>query len=238
MSLLRAVPPRVRFALGGLLARASASVTSSSVSTSFASAMSSIGSSTSAPRRPALVAAQPRGLALGADRACRGSACGRRPRPSSRSGQCRHSARNPTPHQRPVDARRGNLEPIGAVDRVGDIEHRRQRARDLLAILHRHRAVRPLRHDLHGAAVERRTRARAPGDSRAAASTGSTIAATRAASPCSTISRGSLSSCSGGGAGRLVPRCAAIAVTKKSGPRGTHSQNPILVMRCTYGREI
>ncbi len=57
-----------------------------------------------------------------------------------------------TAHQRPVDARRGNLQPIGAIDRIGDIEHRRQRARHRFAILDLHRSVRPFRHDLHGAA--------------------------------------------------------------------------------------
>ena len=57
-----------------------------------------------------------------------------------------------TPHQRPVDAGRGNLQPIGGFDRVGDIEHRRQRARGGLAVLDRHGAVRPFGHDLYGAA--------------------------------------------------------------------------------------
>ncbi len=55
-------------------------------------------------------------------------------------------------HQRPVDPGRGNLQPIGPVDRIGDIEHRRQRLRDRLAILDLHRSVRPFRHDLDGAA--------------------------------------------------------------------------------------
>ena len=55
-------------------------------------------------------------------------------------------------HQRTVEPRRGNFQPIGAVDRVGDIEDRRQRARNLFAILDRQRAVRPLGHDLHRAA--------------------------------------------------------------------------------------
>ncbi len=58
------------------------------------------------------------------------------------------------PHQRPVDAGRRHFEPIGAIDRVGDVEHRRQRARDGLAVLDRHGAVRPLGHDLDGAAGE------------------------------------------------------------------------------------
>ena len=56
------------------------------------------------------------------------------------------------PHQRPVEARRRKLQPIGAIDRIGDVEHRRQRPRRGLAILDRHAAVRPLGHDLHGAA--------------------------------------------------------------------------------------
>ncbi len=57
-----------------------------------------------------------------------------------------------TAHQRAIDARRGYLKPVGAVDRVGDVEHRRQRPRDRLAILDLHRAVGPLGHDLDGAA--------------------------------------------------------------------------------------
>ena len=57
------------------------------------------------------------------------------------------------PHQRPVDAGRRHFQPVGAVDRIGDVEHRRQRARGGFAILDQHRAVGPLGHDLHGAAV-------------------------------------------------------------------------------------
>ena len=57
-----------------------------------------------------------------------------------------------TAHQRTVDARRGNLQPVGALDRIGDVEHRRQRPRDRLAILDLHRAIGPLGHDLDGAA--------------------------------------------------------------------------------------
>ena len=55
-------------------------------------------------------------------------------------------------HQRPIDSGRGNLQPIGSVDWIGDIEYRRQRARHDLAVFDRHRAIRALRHDLHGAA--------------------------------------------------------------------------------------
>jgi hypothetical protein len=55
-------------------------------------------------------------------------------------------------HQRPVDTGRGNLQPIGLVDRVGDVQNRRQRPRDRLAIVDLHRSVGPFRHDLHGAA--------------------------------------------------------------------------------------
>ena len=47
---------------------------------------------------------------------------------------------------------RGNLQPVGAVDRIGDVEHRRQRPRNRLAILDLHRSVGPFRHDLDGAA--------------------------------------------------------------------------------------
>ena len=57
-----------------------------------------------------------------------------------------------TAHQRAVDAGRGNFQPVGALDRIGDVEHRRQRPRDRLAILDQHGAVGPLRHDLDGAA--------------------------------------------------------------------------------------
>ena len=60
------------------------------------------------------------------------------------------------PHQRPVDAGRRQLQPVGAIDRIGRVEHRRQRARARLAIVDRHRAVGPLGHHLHGAAVEPR----------------------------------------------------------------------------------
>jgi hypothetical protein len=58
-------------------------------------------------------------------------------------------------HQRPVDPGRGDLQPVLAIDRILDVEHRRERARGGLAILDQHRAVRPLRHDLHGAAGRR-----------------------------------------------------------------------------------
>ena len=70
-------------------------------------------------------------------------------------------------HQRPIDAGRGNLEPVGALDRIRDVEHRRQRARRRLAVLDRHRAVRALRHDLDGAARRGRTCAPAPAGSQA-----------------------------------------------------------------------
>jgi hypothetical protein len=42
--------------------------------------------------------------------------------------------------------------PVSALDRVGDVEHRRQRPRDRLAILDLHRTIRPFGHDLDGAA--------------------------------------------------------------------------------------
>jgi hypothetical protein len=57
-------------------------------------------------------------------------------------------------YQGPVHAGRGYFEPIGTLDRVGDIEHRRKRPRDRFAIIHRHGAVGTLGHDLDGAAVE------------------------------------------------------------------------------------
>ena len=148
---------------------------------------------------------------------------------------------------------RGNLQPVGAVDRIGDVEHRRQRARDGLAILDRHRAVRPLGHDLHGAAVDARKCARAPADSRGSSSTGSAMAATRAPGPArrsgaarrpaafatlrSSVRRCLLTLDSAD----CTPVPGPSRVTKKSGSRGTHSQKPIrtyhpTVMRCLYGR--
>ena len=59
-------------------------------------------------------------------------------------------------HQRPVDAGRGNFQPVGAVDRLVDVENRRQSPRNGLAVLDRHAAVRALRHDLDGGAVSGR----------------------------------------------------------------------------------
>ncbi len=55
-------------------------------------------------------------------------------------------------HQRAIHARRGNFQPVGAVHGISHIEHRRERARNRFAILHRHAAVRPFRHDLYRAA--------------------------------------------------------------------------------------
>ena len=57
------------------------------------------------------------------------------------------------PHQRPVDAGRRNLQPIGLLDRVGDVEHRRQRPRNRLAIVDLHGSIGPFGHDLDRAAV-------------------------------------------------------------------------------------
>ncbi len=60
-------------------------------------------------------------------------------------------------HQRPVDSRRRNLQPIGALHRIIDIEHRRQRLAHSLAIRDRHAAVGALRHHLHrGAGLPRK----------------------------------------------------------------------------------
>ena len=53
------------------------------------------------------------------------------------------------PHQRPVDAGRADLEHVGAGDRIGDIEQRRDGVADRGAVLDRHRrVVEPLGHDL------------------------------------------------------------------------------------------
>ena len=45
---------------------------------------------------------------------------------------------------------------VGDADVIIDIEHGRQSAADLLAIIHIHAAIGPFGHDLHGAAVLRR----------------------------------------------------------------------------------
>ena len=60
------------------------------------------------------------------------------------------------PHQRPVDAGRGHLERVLPLHGVVRVEHRRKAARDLRALLHRDRALRPLGHDLHGRPVASR----------------------------------------------------------------------------------
>ena len=159
-------------------------VTSSSVSTSLASLMSSIGSSTSASSPSAASSRRkPRGLALGAgEHAAKALAAVDRDFHLDLDQMAGIAVEIGFAHQRPVDAGRGNFQPVGAVDRVGDVEHRRQRARHRLAVLDRHGAVRPLRHDLHGAAVGGRNLAPAPAGSRVCSSTGSAIAATRAGS--------------------------------------------------------
>ena len=77
------------------------------------------------------------------------------------------------PHQRPVDAGRRQLQPIGAVDRIGDVEHRRQRARGGLAILDRSSCRRAARPSPARCSRRGRRRARAPADSRGSSSTGS-----------------------------------------------------------------
>ena len=61
-----------------------------------------------------------------------------------------------TADERAVDAGRGDFEVVGPVDRILDVEGRRDIARDGLAILDIHRPVGPLGHDLHGHAVQRR----------------------------------------------------------------------------------
>ena len=57
-----------------------------------------------------------------------------------------------TPHQRPVDPGRADLQRVGTLDRVGDVEHRRDRVADPGAVLHGHaaRTIDRLRHDLQG----------------------------------------------------------------------------------------
>ena len=129
------------------------------------------------------------------------------------------------PHQRPVDPGRGHFQPVLGLDRVLDVEHRRERARSRLAILDRHRAVRPLRHDLHRAA-------RRAGDAHAhqpiaeaRRAPASASAATRAATPCSMMSRGSAMSCD---VDRSHAANARPSGNKKERvPGGAHSQKPI-----------
>ena len=135
--------------------RRSDSAISASVRTSLASAISSIGSRTSGSSPAAAIgAAQPRACRLRR----RASSPRKRLRPSTGAAisilrdMAGIAVEIRAPHQRPVDAGRRHFQPIGALDRIGGIEHRRQRARGGLAILDRHRAVRPLGHDLHGAA--------------------------------------------------------------------------------------
>ncbi len=50
--------------------------------------------------------------------------------------------------QRAVDAGRGNLQPVGRRNRVLDVQRRRQRIVDRLAVVDGQRSVRPLGHDL------------------------------------------------------------------------------------------
>ena len=124
---------------------------------------------------------------------------------------------------------RGNLQPIGAIDRVGDVEHRRQRARNRLAILDRHvpSGRSAMICTVQPSAPDTRTRtSRKPRPS----STGSAMAATRAATPLDDQPR------FGG-----IRRGASVRVRvwfkwlanghvrnkKERAPGGTHSQNPI-----------
>ena len=55
-------------------------------------------------------------------------------------------------HQRPVDAGRGDLQPVGLREQVLDVERRRQIFARALAILDRYRPVGAFGHDLHGCA--------------------------------------------------------------------------------------
>ena len=55
-------------------------------------------------------------------------------------------------HQRTINAGRGNFQPVDLRNGIFEIENRRQRNADLLAIIDIHRAVGPLGHDLQGAA--------------------------------------------------------------------------------------
>ena len=140
-----------------------------------------------------VVALQPRRHRPRRRPACRGSACGRRPATaiSILTEMAGIALEIGAAHQRPVDARRGNFQPIGAVDRIGDIEHRRQRARGAsqssISMVPSGRSA--MIWTVQPDSPETRTRtSRYP----SAFSTGSATMATRAAIPVSAISRRSV----------------------------------------------
>ena len=150
----RCSAPFARLARSSCLLRRSDSASSASVRTSLASIMSSIGSKTSATSPALLIAARSRtqSPSVPIKLAAKPAAAVDRGLHFHLGDVAGIAVEIRSPHQRPVDARRRNLQPIGALDRIGDIKHRRQRARCGLAVLDRHGAVRPFRHDLHGAA--------------------------------------------------------------------------------------
>ena len=100
-----------------------------------------------------LIAAESRAVALGADeRAAETAAALDRDRHLDLDGVASVALEVGAAHQRPIEAGRRDFQPVRLLDRVGDVEHRRQRARQRLAVVDGHGSVRPLRHDLHGAA--------------------------------------------------------------------------------------
>src|SRR5512146_2001784 len=130
--------------------RRKACATSSSVSTSFASLFDR---QQHFGFRAGLVMAKARGVALGAEQfAAEALASADRDMRLDLDQMAGVAVEIGFAHQRPVDAGRGYLQPVGAIDGIGHVEHRRDRARDRFAILDRHGAVRTFRHDLDGAA--------------------------------------------------------------------------------------
>ena len=149
-----ASPSSRRSSRSAALPRRIDSAISSSVRTSLASAMSSITSSTSASSSGAyIIPVQPHAIAFDAgERAAEPLAALMGDRHLDLDEVASVALEIGTAHQRTVDARRRNLQPIGPVDRIGDVEHRRQRPRDRLAILDLHRSIGSFRHNLNGAA--------------------------------------------------------------------------------------
>ncbi len=130
-------------------------------------------------------------------------------------------------HQRPVDARRGDFQPIGLAHRLLEVEHRRQRLAGAFAIVDRHGSVRALGHDLHASRPGRRKPSREPRAIRDRANIGSAMRAMRRARPLSAIRRASSSPSSGAGAicGRDVASMIPCGNKKERVPAGPHSQN-------------
>ncbi len=245
------------------LPRRSAAAISSSVRTSLASDMSSNGSTNSLVRgRTVLgfVDAHARTGAFDADEdAAEAPASLVRRLELDLHDLRRHDARSRSGAPA-ADRARARISPaVGAIDRIGGIEHRRQRARRGLAFLDRHRAVGPLGHHLHRAAVVGRTPGPAPRESRARAEPARRswrrvprhrCRRSRAArkARCGRrrsgvlLRRSQMSSSVGYPSFRYVPGLAAAPAAgnkKERVPGGAHSHEPIensTVMRCRTRR--